>query len=391
MLNDFLILFFNFVDKLSYFDVFCCVVLYGAIVLFFLDLCTNFKTSSFSNYIYCLIALCWFFAVMIYSEYKKISVFDIRHNYSAMSLITCSLCFLMISYLRDLNLKLAIVKSKTKRFYNKTNKTNINEQTGNNDILYNNISSNYPINDFYKNGIVEKELTKNEENKNIEKNDEDKTEILEEDKNNNIGVFENYEYYYDKVDNNEQYDNNFKQMYVKDENKNEDIAKNIDVDIKDKIEYEFDKIDSKTNNSIKELIEKYENNKQIEDETKKKIDDLFEKYTSNNTKEKINCDINKNSNILENIFIDKKDAVLKRNDNGNVVLEKTINVECLEQNILEKVKVLLEQNNATIDERLGVMKADIGNLKDGVQSMVDKLAQLFDLFAVAIQKVNNNC
>ena len=80
------------------------------------------------------------------------------------------------------------------------------------------------------------------------------------------------------------------------------------------------------------------------------------------------------------------DVIIERNKTNEVITANdNFNVVKFEENILDKVKVMMQENNNAIDKKLNFLQTDVGNLKDGVQGMVDRMTKTFELLAVALQ------
>ena len=82
--------------------------------------------------------------------------------------------------------------------------------------------------------------------------------------------------------------------------------------------------------------------------------------------------------------------IVKSNENGNIIAEKTFDISAFEEGILDKVKHMLRENNASLDEKFGLIRVDMGNLKDGVQGVVDRMTKLFELLTVTLQNNKNH-
>ena len=59
---------------------------------------------------------------------------------------------------------------------------------------------------------------------------------------------------------------------------------------------------------------------------------------------------------------------------------------CKESNVLDKVKNMLQENNASFDERISLVRVDMEKLRDSIQGIVDRITKMFELFTVVLQQ-----
>ena len=83
-----------------------------------------------------------------------------------------------------------------------------------------------------------------------------------------------------------------------------------------------------------------------------------------------------------------KEVATLQNHKTETINENTFDAPSFEANILDKVKTMLINNNATIDNKFEMVSSDIGNLRDGVQGMVDRMTKVFELLTITLQKNN---
>lgn len=82
--------------------------------------------------------------------------------------------------------------------------------------------------------------------------------------------------------------------------------------------------------------------------------------------------------------------VVKTNKNTEITTEKTFDIALFEDSVMDKVKTMLTENNDLIDEKIGSMRADMNNLKDGIQGVVDRMTKLFELLTITLQNNKNH-
>ena len=296
----------SFIDNLSSIDVICFCSLYVMIMLLFINICVNFKLSSFTTMLYSTIVLFCFLTLLFYCAIVEKPYTALFSNISFITLLFFYTIVMFVS------------------FYNKKLKKN-------------------PISDISNNKANNNENSTINENKKYNKE--------------NIGIYNNYEYYYSKKDQYaEPYTNNFK--------KNEEIQENNVLNTnenKEKLETENDSL----NNIIENKIEVNEIGDKVESQT--------EQIVKNN-----DDDIMNNEEIFE------------ENNNLTVVNNnQQINIESVKQNILEQVQDMMNENNKNINTELNTIRNDIGNLRTGIQGMVDRMTQLFELLTITIQNATN--
>ena len=82
--------------------------------------------------------------------------------------------------------------------------------------------------------------------------------------------------------------------------------------------------------------------------------------------------------------------VVKTNKNTEITTEKTFDIALFEDSVMDKVKTMLTENNDLIDEKIGSMRTDMNNLKDGIQGVVDRMTKLFELLTITLQNNKNH-
>lgn len=61
------------------------------------------------------------------------------------------------------------------------------------------------------------------------------------------------------------------------------------------------------------------------------------------------------------------------------------NTAQIEENVMQKVKVLINENNVKIDNKINELNENISNIGDGVQGMVNRMSKLFELINQTIK------
>ena len=82
--------------------------------------------------------------------------------------------------------------------------------------------------------------------------------------------------------------------------------------------------------------------------------------------------------------------VAKTDKNTEITTEKTFDIALFEDSVMDKVKTMLTENNDLIDEKMSLIRTDMNNLKDGIQGVVDRMTQLFELLTITLQNNKNH-
>lgn len=369
---------FDFIDTLTTFDVSCLFMLYVIFAVFLFNLWTNMSALKIAEIIH-ITALAASITTMCLLYFLDKKLFTLLYNNIIYrSTFICNCAFMTIYTIYDLwhkYLDYARYKQLLKQIdLTKTNNANDRE---------------------YK-----------QDNVNTQKNPITKDEIISQQNNNKYtsGTYNNYNYYYQNPN------DKYAEPYTSEAtSKNNAINAKSEFDnaindakrqavIANSMDTEFGRnIRNKLNTLANEIEQQQVNLQQKEQDIESKIykrqtDDISalqqqikelenqynKEYTPmTNITQKDNTTITTaqaNDVIIEQ---NKTNEVITANDNFNVVK--------FEENILDKVKVMMQENNNAIDKKLNFLQTDVGNLKDGVQGMVDRMTKTFELLAVALQ------
>ena len=61
------------------------------------------------------------------------------------------------------------------------------------------------------------------------------------------------------------------------------------------------------------------------------------------------------------------------------------NTSQIEENVMQKVKILIDENNVKIDDKINELNENINNIGEGVQGVVNRMSKLFELINQAIK------
>lgn len=154
---------------------------------------------------------------------------------------------------------------------------------------------------------------------------------------------------------------------------------------------------TRMNYCINNNFENFETNKKVNNQISKNryiehyseddfINDInLEEDTFNNYKYG-NCDDNRNTTNKcgEINFKQINDACDNKMTSYNT-FNKSYGL-CKESNVLDKVRNMLQENNASFDERISLVRVDMEKLRDSIQGIVDRITKMFELFTVVLQQ-----
>ena len=369
---------FNFIDTLTTFDVSCLFMLYVIFAVFLFNLWTNMSALKIAEIIH-ITALAASITTMCLLHFLDKKLFTLLYNNIIYrSTFICNCAFMTIYTIYDLwhkYLDYARYKQLLKQIdLTKTNNANDRE---------------------YK-----------QDNVNTQKNPITKDEIISQQNNNKYtsGTYNNYNYYYQNPN------DKYAEPYTSEAtSKNNAINAKSEFDnaindakrqavIADSMDTEFGRnIRNKLNTLANEIEQQQVNLQQKEQDIESKIykrqtDDISAlqqqiKELENQYNKEYTPMTNKTQKDNTTITTAQAhDVIIERNKTNDVITANdNFNVVKFEENILDKVKVMMQENNNAIDKKLNFLQTDVGNLKDGVQGMVDRMTKTFELLAVALQ------
>ena len=369
---------FDFIDTLTIFDVSCLFMLYVIFAVFLFNLWTNMSALKIAEIIH-ITALAASITTMCLLHFLDKKLFTLLYNNIIYrSTFICNCAFMTIYTIYDLwhkYLDYARYKQLLKQIdLTKTNNANDRE---------------------YK-----------QDNVNTQKNPITKDEIISQQNNNKYtsGTYNNYNYYYQNPN------DKYAEPYTSEAtSKNNAINAKSEFDnaindakrqavIADSMDTEFGRnIRNKLNTLANEIEQQQVNLQQKEQDIESKIykrqtDDISAlqqqiKELENQYNKEYTPMTNKTQKDNTTITTAQAhDVVIERNKTNEVITANdNFNVVKFEENILDKVKVMMQENNNAIDKKLNFLQTDVGNLKDGVQGMVDRMTKTFELLAVALQ------
>ena len=369
---------FNFIDTLTTFDVSCLFMLYVIFAVFLFNLWTNMSALKIAEIIH-ITALAASITTMCLLHFLDKKLFTLLYNNIIYrSTFICNCAFMTIYTIYDLwhkYLDYARYKQLLKQIdLTKTNNANDRE---------------------YK-----------QDNVNTQENPITKDEIISQQNNNKYtsGTYNNYNYYYQNPN------DKYAEPYTSEAtSKNNAINAKSEFDnaindakqqavIADSMDTEFGRnIRNKLNTLANEIEQQQINLQQKEQDIESKIykrqtDDISAlqqqiKELENQYNKEYTPMTNKTQKDNTTITTAQAhDVIIERNKTNDVITANdNFNVVKFEENILDKVKVMMQENNNAIDKKLNFLQTDVGNLKDGVQGMVDRMTKTFELLAVALQ------
>ena len=369
---------FDFIDTLTIFDVSCLFMLYVIFAVFLFNLWTNMSALKIAEIIH-ITALAASITTMCLLHFLDKKLFTLLYNNIIYrSTFICNCAFMTIYTIYDLwhkYLDYARYKQLLKQIdLTKTNNANDRE---------------------YK-----------QDNVNTQENPITKDEIISQQNNNKYtsGTYNNYNYYYQNPN------DKYAEPYTSEAtSKNNAINAKSEFDnainnakrqavIADSMDTEFGRnIRNKLNTLANEIEQQQVNLQQKEQDIESKIykrqtDDISAlqqqiKELENQYNKEYTPMTNKTQKDNTTITTAQAhDVVIERNKTNEVITANdNFNVVKFEENILDKVKVMMQENNNAIDKKLNFLQTDVGNLKDGVQGMVDRMTKTFELLAVALQ------
>ena len=369
---------FDFIDTLTIFDVSCLFMLYVIFAVFLFNLWTNMSALKIAEIIH-ITALAASITTMCLLHFLDKKLFTLLYNNIIYrSTFICNCAFMTIYTIYDLwhkYLDYARYKQLLKQIdLTKTNNANDRE---------------------YK-----------QDNVNTQKNPITKDEIISQQNNNKYtsGTYNNYNYYYQNPN------DKYAEPYTSEAtSKNNAINAKSEFDnaindakrqavIADSMDTEFGRnIRNKLNTLANEIEQQQVNLQQKEQDIESKIykrqtDDISAlqqqiKELENQYNKEYTPMTNKTQKDNTTITTAQAhDVIIERNKTNDVITANdNFNVVKFEENILDKVKVMMQENNNAIDKKLNFLQTDVGNLKDGVQGMVDRMTKTFELLAVALQ------
>ena len=376
---DFIKILFSFIDNLQSTDIACMVVLYAIFSLFLINLLTKFSFINFAEYTHIAIfTYAIFSSVGIYFLDKQLLLFFYKNVFIRITLVS-SLCIYAIYAIY--NLCCWLIE------YNQRRRILLDIQS---------FKINNNAKKIDKNSVITNTSTDNniKNNQNKENNTEN-------------GIYNNYEYYY--KDNQDRYAepytskpniqtmvNDFETKVDKKINEIEEqatTASNMNTSL-------GKEVSDKLNDLAKNLEEQKQQVKENDiNEFEKQIEKLDEKYEEQKNKISNQKDENEIKDILEINANDNKAKNESQHDSTNqsITIYNTekkdiafnenvdFNIVQFEENIIDKVRTMIAENNENIDAKFNAIRNDMGSIKDGVQGMVDRMTKAFELLAVALQ------